>query len=93
MFCDHDDTPVSYTHLDVYKRQQSGLLAGSLNRRDNRKIVGISVSRNSARGKEVIAGNLREYAEKFHRVLPENMEDSIHFTDSYICLLYTSRCV
>lgn len=63
---------------------QSGLLAGSLNRRDNRKIVGISVSRNSARGKEVIAGNLREYAGKFHRVLPENMEDSIHFTDSYM---------
>ena len=63
---------------------QSGLLAGSLNRRDNRKIVGISVSRNSARGKEVIAGNLREYAEKFHSTLPDDLEDHIHFTDSYM---------
>ena len=63
---------------------QSGLLAGSLRQGDDRKIVGISVSRNAARGKEVITGNLREYAEKFHRTLPDDLEDHIHFTDSYM---------
>ena len=63
---------------------QSGLLAGSLYRNDGRRIVGISVSRNKTRGKEVIAGNIREYAEKFHRTLPEDMEKHIHFTDSYM---------
>ncbi|MDC7291380.1 pyridoxal-phosphate dependent enzyme [Blautia schinkii] len=44
---------------------QSGLLAGSLLKRDGRKIVGISVSRNEARGREVIARNVQEYFEKF----------------------------
>lgn len=63
---------------------QSGLLAGSLKHEDCRKIVGISVSRNSARGKEVISGNLCEYADKFHRNLPPDYEKKICFTDAYM---------
>ena len=42
---------------------QSGLLAGSLEESDERNIVGISVSRNETRGKQVIARNLEEYAQ------------------------------
>lgn len=63
---------------------QSGLLAGSLRQKDGRKIVGISVSRNAKRGKEVISGNLREYADKFQRELPTDFEKSIYFTDAYM---------
>lgn len=44
---------------------QSGLLTGSLLRGDGRRIVGISVSRNERRGREVIARNVEEYCEKF----------------------------
>lgn len=63
---------------------QSGLLAGSLRQNDGRKIVGISVSRNARRGKEVITGNLREYTAKFHRELPADFEQAICFTDAYM---------
>ena len=63
---------------------QSGLLAGSLKYEDNCKIVGISVSRNEKRGKEVIAGNVRKYAELYSQMLPENWEQKIYFTDEYM---------
>ena len=63
---------------------QSGFLAGSLRKKDNRQIVGISVSRNASRGHQVIAGNLQEYAEKYGRTLPENYEEHILFTDAYM---------
>ena len=63
---------------------QSGLLAGSLRQRDGRKIVGISVSRNAQRGREVITENLREYAQKFQRELPADYEKSVCFTDAYM---------
>ena len=48
---------------------QSGLLAGSLEESDERNIVGISVSRNETRGKQVIARNLEEYAQ-MHKKQP-----------------------
>ena len=63
---------------------QSGLLAGSLKYEDNCKIVGISVSRNEKRGKEVIAGNVRKYAELYSQMLSENWEQKIYFTDEYM---------
>ena len=63
---------------------QSGLLAGSLKAGDDKKIAGISVSRNEARGKEVIAHNLEEYGEKFSWKLPEDFRDHILFTDAYM---------
>lgn len=63
---------------------QSGLLAGSLKAADSRRIVGISVSRNERRGKEVIAGNLEEYAERFGWRLPTNYQEQIRFTDAYM---------
>lgn len=63
---------------------QSGLLAGSILKEDRRKIVGISVSRNSVRGKEVIACNLKKYAEKSGLSLPHNISGQILFTDEYM---------
>ncbi|MDO4272812.1 MAG: pyridoxal-phosphate dependent enzyme [Eubacteriales bacterium] len=68
---------------------QSGLLMGSLLRKDSRKIVGISVSRNAARGREVIYRNIREYERKFFREKPEyirlsekELNENIYFTDA-----------
>lgn len=63
---------------------QSGLLAGLIQNSDATQIVGISVSRNAVRGKQVIAGNLKEYAKKFQITLPEDYQDRIHFTDRYM---------
>ena len=63
---------------------QSGLLAGCLKAGDHRKIVGISVSRKEARGKEVIRRSLEEYAEKFGWSLPENYKEQIYFTADYM---------
>lgn len=63
---------------------QAGLLAGSLNRADDRKIVGISVSRNEKRGREVIAHDLEAWAEKNGRKLPEDAASRIFFTDAYM---------
>ena len=63
---------------------QSGLLMGSLLKKDKRKIIGISVSRNEKRGKEVIAGNLQEYADRFSISLPKHPEETISFTDAYM---------
>ena len=63
---------------------QSGLMAGKLQNKEDCKIVGISVSRNASRGKEVIENNLREYAERFSMDFPEDWEKEIEFTDSYM---------
>ena len=63
---------------------QSGLLMGSLLKKDKRKIIGISVSRNEKRGKEVIAGNLQEYADRFSISLPKHPEEAVSFTDAYM---------
>lgn len=63
---------------------QAGLLAGSLKAGDNRKIIGISVSRNAKRGKEVIASDLNAYADKFGYSFPEDREEHIYFTDEYL---------
>lgn len=66
---------------------QSGLLMGSLLRGDNRKIVGISVSRNEERGKEVIGHNISEYVEKLcpqRTDLVDKAKDQIFFTDAYM---------
>lgn len=63
---------------------QSGLLMGSLLKKDNRKIVGISVSRNAARGREVIENNIKVYGKKWNLSLPKGWEDQIYFTDAYM---------
>ena len=63
---------------------QSGLLAGSLKAGDERKIVGISVSRNEKRGTEVISRNLEEYFGRSGDILPENYGSRIFLpTDTW----------
>ena len=51
---------------------------------DERNIVGISVSRNETRGKQVIARNLEEYAQMHKSSLPQNFKEKILFTDQYM---------
>lgn len=63
---------------------QSGILAGSLLKGDGKKIVGISVSRNERRGREVIAHNLEKYGERFHMDCLKNRAEEIHFTADYM---------
>lgn len=80
-----EDTFFDYIFLaSSTNATQSGLLAGSLKHGDDCKIVGISVSRNEKRGKEVIAGNLQHYAQKYSLRLPENREKQIYFSADYM---------
>ena len=46
--------------------------------------MGISVSRNETRGKQVIARNLEEYAQMHKSSLPQNFKEKILFTDQYM---------
>ena len=55
---------------------QSGLLAGMLLEQEHRKIIGISVSRNSTRAKEVILENLEEYFREKGRPLTEEQKEA-----------------
>ncbi len=67
---------------------QSGLLAGQLAGReqDQKKcrIVGISVSRNKHRAKEVTVENLKAYSERIGIVFPPQTESEIFVTDEYL---------
>lgn len=63
---------------------QSGLLAGQLLKQDKRQIIGISVSRNELRAREVIADNLRIYGFKKKLPMPLNIETGIKITDEYL---------
>lgn len=63
---------------------QSGLLAGSLKHKDGCKIVGISVSRNEKRGKEVIAGNISKYMQLCGGEPDPGWKEKIIFTDQYM---------
>lgn len=63
---------------------QAGLLAGSLLKKDNKHIVGISVSRNKQRGMQVLEENLKKYAKKFQCHFPEKWKDRIIFTADYL---------
>ncbi|WP_339234561.1 D-cysteine desulfhydrase family protein [Oceanobacillus sp. FSL W7-1281] len=62
---------------------QAGLIAGKTIVNSKIKIVGISVARNSNRGKEVIHESLKEYFNEFHHSI-DSFNDQIIFNDSYI---------
>ncbi|MFD1334547.1 1-aminocyclopropane-1-carboxylate deaminase/D-cysteine desulfhydrase [Oceanobacillus iheyensis] len=62
---------------------QAGLVAGKTIRKSEIKIVGISVARNSNRGKEVIYESLKEYFNEFGYSV-DTSENQIIFDDSYI---------
>ena len=56
---------------------QAGLLAGQILCGDQRQIVGISVSRNAARGRQVIEEDLREYFRQRREALPQEVWDTL----------------
>ena len=56
---------------------QAGLLAGQILCGDQRQIVGISVSRNAARGRQVIEEDLREYFRQHREALPQEVWDTL----------------
>ena len=67
---------------------QAGLLAGEMSCDEKTAIVGISVNRNEARGKEVILKDLEEYMHHFEVSWMRRMQeipDEIIFTDKYTC--------
>jgi 1-aminocyclopropane-1-carboxylate deaminase/D-cysteine desulfhydrase-like pyridoxal-dependent ACC family enzyme/biotin carboxylase len=51
---------------------------------DGPQIVGISVSRNQARGRQVILKNVRTYLAQEGRQIPENLEKDIQFEDKWL---------
>ncbi len=64
---------------------QSGLIAAHLERGDRKKIIGISVNRESGRAKEAILSNLDEYAAKTGAEYLLDPEREIIVDDAYLC--------
>ena len=63
---------------------QAGLVCGSLRSGNaGRKIVGISIAREEARGREVVKGSIRDYLGADFAGLYR--EESLIFTDAYRC--------
>lgn len=60
---------------------QSGLVMGQLLAEDDRKIIGISVTRPQKRASEVIWSNLKHYSDYYHQNLPEHAENAIHVSE------------
>ena len=75
--------PVSYTHLDVYKRQQqlSWRLKSSQVSKINQKLE-------QNNGKTKVTGNLKNWLQQAIKISQDSYADGRN-----TCLLYTSRCV
>lgn len=63
---------------------QSGLLAAYLLSGGRRQIIGISVSRNEKRAREVITKNLNIYSKKKGLTFPADIASEIKITDEYL---------
>lgn len=63
---------------------QSGLVCGNLVRKDDRKIIGISVSRDKERGTDIIKNGVAEWFSDEGKTLPPNYEDEIILSDEYL---------
>ena len=89
------DVPVSYTHLDVYKRQAQGIFVNFLNvQRTSRKKIPFGIAQilslihiSNLPGQKILLRGNHDYwwstVAKMEKVLAKEK----------ICLLYTSRCV
>ncbi|MDD3337934.1 MAG: pyridoxal-phosphate dependent enzyme [Lachnospiraceae bacterium] len=62
----------------------SGLVCGSLQVEDKRKIVGISVARDAKRGAEILKQGIESYFTLEGKACPEHFEDAVCFTDKYV---------
>lgn len=63
---------------------QSGLIAGNLLAGGEKKIIGISVSRERGRGSQIIHRALRQYWENQKFPVPEDLEEHIFLEDAYL---------
>lgn len=63
---------------------QSGLTAARIAEQEGAEVIGISVSRNAGRGKEVIEKNIQCYMEQKGMELPENWREKIYFEDQWL---------
>lgn len=63
---------------------QSGLICGHLLEGDERKIIGISVSRDKERGTRIIKNGVKEYFHDQNYDLPRGWEEQIFLDDSYL---------
>lgn len=62
---------------------QAGLIAGKIMHESATKIIGISVARNEARGKEVIANSLIDYLQ-MQKYDTNQITDKVTFLDTYV---------
>ncbi len=69
---------------------QSGLVCGHLVKGDDRKIVGISVSRDKSRGTRIIENGVSEWFRDQGLTLPDRYADEIILEDSYLAGGYGS---
>ena len=90
----HSRCPVSYTHLDVYKRQEcvpfikTGGLAdvvGSLPKYFPKEYFDVRVVIPKYAGIKEQFRNQMQYVTNFYM--------DLNWRQQYVCLLYTSRCV
>ena len=93
------ETPVSYTHLDVYKRQVFGNLSNDGLEQTQDRLGGFNVRETDvyeATIKVAYAGQSAGGARNVTLVvnLPDGeYSETIYVTNKKGCLLYTSRCV
>ena len=78
-------TPVSYTHLDVYKRQLLDLMLPG--------ISGVDVCRTLRQRSTVPVIMLTAKDGEIDKVVGLEIGADDYVTKPYSCLLYTSRCV
>ena len=91
-------TPVSYTHLDVYKRQDQivptrRIFPGSPHGLHKSSAVAVTIQRGKillAPNKTVMTSDHQNIRHILHEVIAHHIS---LFAFRYICLLYTSRCV
>ena len=93
--------PVSYTHLDVYKRQiEHKMLSGAIEKAQKKIENNNFGIRKNLLEYDQVMNEQREiiYGERRRVLDGESMRDSIYnmiteFVENTTCLLYTSRCV
>ena len=69
---------------------QAGLICGQIMNNDQRKIIGISIARNTSRGKSIISDSIKEYL-CCHGIYQKDFEEKIIFIDDYIGNGYSDK--
>ena len=88
LFCLYYQTPVSYTHLDVYKRQIQRYASQYGISEYVPSIQAIMMQESGGRGTDPMQASECPYNTRY-----PNSPGAIQDPEYSICLLYTSRCV